>query len=321
MASVRTVLLVLLLIFLYLTPDRQQQQQLHWERHGTHADRTKQQQQLLRLLLHEARSSRYGDFDPAAGKWLSNITGFSAADQRGAAAHSGDDGDGTAGFAAWSALRSVKAAARQHLENALGAHIVARLDSGNVAGGAQSRHASGATGTAIATSPYHKDGNTESDGEEGKKEKEEVGEEKEFGTPPAPFYRNLTAVVSGKWVRADLIDGMLSAPRPGRSTNGSSSAAGATELPESGSHVGGRYLKNVTAHHGVLQLRLDDSDQIHEGGGESEHIRELGAMLDIREEGHSGPSWFSSGSEWPVKLRGVHYPDYGAVILTTMSEK
>lgn len=116
---------------------------------------------------------------------------------------------------------------------------------------------------------------------------------------PLPVYQNVTGKLQGDWVRRKL-----AGDRPPLNT---------TAIALENEYFTNEFSQNVTGNSGTFYLDL------REGGGEelrlrNGEIRELRAALAVE----SGDFW---GNTWHLSLYGVHFPETGAVILTTSSEK
>ena len=116
---------------------------------------------------------------------------------------------------------------------------------------------------------------------------------------PLPVYQNVTGKLQGDWVRRKL-----AGDRPPLNT---------TAIALENEYFTNEFSQNITGNSGTFYLDL------REGGGEelrlrNGEIRELRAALAVE----SGDFW---GNTWHLSLYGVHFPETGAVILTTSSEK
>ncbi|PKY08777.1 putative RING finger ubiquitin ligase [Aspergillus campestris IBT 28561] len=116
---------------------------------------------------------------------------------------------------------------------------------------------------------------------------------------PLPVYQNVTGKLQGDWVRRKL-----AGDRPPLNT---------TAIALENEYFTNEFSQNVTGNSGTFYLDL------REGGGEelrlrNGEIREIRAAMAVE----SGDFW---GTTWHLSLYGVHFPETGAVVLTTSSEK
>lgn len=116
-----------------------------------------------------------------------------------------------------------------------------------------------------------------------------------------PIYQNVTGIVRGEWVRSPASVGMRD-PRINLT-------AVVPELLYSTQE----YNRNITGNGGKIQFKLDEkrSKELDSAPGS---VREISAQVTIKDE-------TSSGDGWEITMHGVHYPDFGGIILSTTSEK
>lgn len=114
-------------------------------------------------------------------------------------------------------------------------------------------------------------------------------------------YKNVTGLVKGPWVRSS------SFTSPGKPRLNTTSAKHENSLSPN------EYLKNITGAEGAMQIILSErtGEQL---GHPRAWVREITARMIIQDEK-------SSEHSWDIRLRGVHFPEYGSIILTTTSEK
>lgn len=116
-----------------------------------------------------------------------------------------------------------------------------------------------------------------------------------------PIYQNVTGIIRGEWVRSPVAAGVRSP-----SVNLS------TVVPDLvySTH---EFNRNITGASGKLRLKLDEKrSQLFDSGNGS--VREISAQVTI-EDGSSG------GDGWQIAMHGVHFPDFGGIVLSTTSEK
>ena len=116
-----------------------------------------------------------------------------------------------------------------------------------------------------------------------------------------PLYKNVTGRVKGVWIRSSLMTNLQQ-----------SQVTSTGPEPDSKKFVDD-YAKNITSSEGTVQIKLDERRGLLVGRRHGS-IREISATMTI-----SGGKTSRHG--WDVRLRGVHYPEYGSVILTTTSKK
>ena len=115
-----------------------------------------------------------------------------------------------------------------------------------------------------------------------------------------PLYQNITGLIKGQWVCSKLLDGYTS-PR-----------INLTATSPSIEYSPGGFDRNITGESGTLRIKLDErrSEIISENGS----VRQIRADMTIKDDN-------SSGDGWEMTLHGIHYPDIGAVLLSTTSER
>jgi transmembrane E3 ubiquitin-protein ligase len=132
----------------------------------------------------------------------------------------------------------------------------------------------------------------------------------------SPTWLNATGLVRGSWTRREA-----SSPRTWSDYNFTAMTPG---ISWSGTH--GEWNRNVTGSEGTMQLRIEDKKrhmEYEEDIGDEHHrlstggsVREVAAGLIIEDSAHDG-----SGSQYEMRLHGVHWPAQGNMLLTTTSEK
>ncbi|CAL8574081.1 hypothetical protein XPA_000054 [Xanthoria parietina] len=115
--------------------------------------------------------------------------------------------------------------------------------------------------------------------------------------PGIPFYRNVTGIVRGRWVRSNLEDGT----KP--------PVLNLTALVPRMAYTTDRYTRNMTGSEGGVLIRFDEK-QSHIIPSEDTSAREITADLTLEDD-------HSSGNVWHMTLHGVHFPQDGSIILTT----
>lgn len=131
-------------------------------------------------------------------------------------------------------------------------------------------------------------------------------------------WQNATGIVKGPWVRRNASEG--------RTWSDYNFTAMTPLVTWSGTHS--EWNRNVTGSEGKMQLRVEDkrrhieyddedvspdSNRLSTGGS----VREVAATLNIDDAiGLDG-----SGSNYEMRLHGVHWPRQGNMLLTTTSEK
>jgi transmembrane E3 ubiquitin-protein ligase len=116
----------------------------------------------------------------------------------------------------------------------------------------------------------------------------------------APFYRNLTGLVKGTWLRSKIGQDL---PPP------SLNSTILSDIP----YVTQDFTRNITSQRGDLHLKLDQKKSFQLRIA-SNVVQELKGELTISDES-------ASGDGWELILHGVHFVESGSAILTTSSEK
>ncbi|PYH46347.1 ubiquitin-protein ligase dscA [Aspergillus saccharolyticus JOP 1030-1] len=114
-----------------------------------------------------------------------------------------------------------------------------------------------------------------------------------------PVYRNATGKLRGEWVR--------------RKQDKPHAPLNKTAIIQENEYFTHEFSQNVTGNSGTFYL------DVREGGGQElrspqGHVREIRATLTVE----SGEFW---GNTWYLSLIGIHFPETGGIILSTMSEK
>lgn len=127
------------------------------------------------------------------------------------------------------------------------------------------------------------------------------------------IYDNVTGIVTGRWVR---YKGDLTGEEEHRRYNLSEVSPGIDWSVENEEAWG----RNITGSEGKLRLSIDEKEgeegeAVVEGLGTDFHrAREITATLTVQDES-------SSGDGWDITTHGVHWPEEGAMLLTTTSDK
>lgn len=116
-----------------------------------------------------------------------------------------------------------------------------------------------------------------------------------------PMYQNITGIIRGQWARSRVGEATL-AP-----------TLNLTALSPRIAYATNEYTRNITGSVGDLQIWLDEKK------GESllsdqGSVREVRADLTIKDDK-------STGDGYEMALHGVHYPQEGAVVLSTTSQR
>ena len=119
------------------------------------------------------------------------------------------------------------------------------------------------------------------------------------GRRALPFYQNVTGIVHGRWERS-------------RSALPQQSASNLTHLSPK-VRATADHGRNITGSRGEMFVRLDErkSEVYHDG---LDWVRDIKAEITVQEEG-------AFGDGWEMILHGVHFPDSGAIVLSTTSDK
>ena len=116
---------------------------------------------------------------------------------------------------------------------------------------------------------------------------------------PIPLFRNITGYVRGEWVRSGLEQEFEPPPE---------------DQPEEEDRTSSPdYLRNVTGLEGKVRFRFKEQtdDRNDEQSGQTYPVTAHMAIQDDK----------SYGDGWELTLHGVHYADFGGVLLTTTSDK
>jgi len=114
-------------------------------------------------------------------------------------------------------------------------------------------------------------------------------------------YRNISGFVHGEWVRSPL-----SRVRHPVDMNISSMVPEFAPLAE--------FDRNLTGTHGTARLHLKEMEGKQQTDG-NRTISEVKATVVIEDGDSWGKNW------WEFNVNGVHFPDFGGVVLTTTSER
>jgi transmembrane E3 ubiquitin-protein ligase len=248
MDSGRAVLLLLVLFFVFLSPDGtdqtpSQQNELH------------DQFQQVRYNLDVLRNSTSPVLEPEG----LNLTGFKITD----------------GFA-WDILPLAKERAWEQLKSVLG-------DVG----------VSNAEGTAEHPRKQERlHENTPWDALR--------ADDKTRSVDEIPIYRNVSGLVVGEWVRSRHSQG-IKLPH-----------VNLTTVVGPNMYATERYDRNITGKEGKMQVSFSENENGATTGDSA--IRNIKASVVIRDD-------TSTGDGWDAQLHGVHYLDFGAIILATTSDK
>ena len=127
------------------------------------------------------------------------------------------------------------------------------------------------------------------------------------------LYENVTGIVTGKWTRNT---GQLPGEEIHRRYNLSDISPGIDWAFENEA----AWSRNVTGSEGKLRLNIDEKEGkegevvLEEATGAWKRAREIKATMTIQDES-------SSGDGWDAMIHGVHWPEEGAMLLTTTSDK
>ena len=231
-----------------------------------------QQRQLGHVLDRERNdldllnATRYGDFDPLNNKWI-NVTGLRKED----------------GYA-WHLLPKVQERAREHLMRVLEPWSKAQSSEQTI--GIGDRYRSVETADGYPYTPTNASTNVD------------------WKTLHVPFYRNITGILNGEWVRSKL-----------EGDRGPSPVLNLTALTPERSYSSQDYNRNITGKEGELRIKLDEKkSQRYDSEQWQSSVRQIKGQITIVDE-------TSRGDGWEFTLYGVHYPESGSVVLTTSSDK
>ncbi|KAJ9665310.1 hypothetical protein H2201_004602 [Coniosporium apollinis] len=115
-----------------------------------------------------------------------------------------------------------------------------------------------------------------------------------------PLYRNVTGYIGGKWARSKVAEGLLT-PQLKLSA----------VAPE-GTYVTQEYNRNLTGHEGKVRLKFREKERAVKASNDS--VKDISATLTIWDDE-------SYGDWWEMALHGVHFRDFGGMLLTSTSEK
>ena len=115
-----------------------------------------------------------------------------------------------------------------------------------------------------------------------------------------PFFQNVTGLVHGRWRRS-------SSTQPQRAPR-----LNLTRLSPD-PYMTADFSRNITGTEGDLFVKLDEksSEVVYDPSGT---VREISADMTIQDES-------AYGDGWQMELHGVHFPESGAVLLSTTSDK
>ena len=118
--------------------------------------------------------------------------------------------------------------------------------------------------------------------------------------PVVPFFKNVTGLVRGKWVRSATV-------RTRQPPALNLTALSPIPYPTK------EYTRNITGSGGDLTIKLDEkkSKVIYNGQNSA---REIKAEMTVKDES-------SSGDGWDMTMYGVHFPESGHAILSTTGDR
>ncbi|KAL8698447.1 MAG: hypothetical protein Q9201_006572, partial [Fulgogasparrea decipioides] len=119
--------------------------------------------------------------------------------------------------------------------------------------------------------------------------------------PKIPIYRNVTGIVHGRWVRSNVANG-TKAP-----------SLNLTALVPRVTYTTAKYARNILGIEGDLRIRLDEK-RSESVGYRNTTVREISGDITLQDES-------STGDGWDMTLHGVHYPQEGAIVLTTTGQR
>ncbi|KAI9742082.1 MAG: hypothetical protein M1834_000472 [Cirrosporium novae-zelandiae] len=118
-----------------------------------------------------------------------------------------------------------------------------------------------------------------------------------------PLYRNVSGIIRGEWLRSKGFEDIRSP-----SLNLSNIAPDIIFAIH-------EYDRNITGAGGKLRINFDEKEHTSQIiSTEEGSVREIHAILIIQDE-------TSNGDGWEMTMHGVHFPEFGEIILTTSSEK
>ena len=237
----------------------------------TNRSSPRQQFQFGRVLERERHdlellnATRYGDFDPLNDKWV-NVTGLRQED----------------GYA-WHLLPKVQARAREHLGRAVEPWAGTTSLEKTVEVAERYQSIEKADG-------FLSEGNTST--------------QIDWAALPVPFYRNITGILNGKWVRSDL-----------EISRGLPPVLNVTALTPKKIYASKEYNRNITGAEGDLRIKLYEKKSIsYNSSLWQSSVRQVKAEMTVEDE-------TSKGDGWEITLYGVHFPESGSVLLSTSSDK
>jgi transmembrane E3 ubiquitin-protein ligase len=136
--------------------------------------------------------------------------------------------------------------------------------------------------------------------------------------PKLGLYRNVTGVVHGTWVRSSEEDKEVVGKGRERMN--------LTEIAPKVHWSYGVWSRNVTGSEGSLMVVLEEKGEENVGGERSkgtegsvdekadDFVREVSATMTVGDES-------ASGDGWEMRVHGVHWPQRGALVMTTTSAK
>ena len=136
--------------------------------------------------------------------------------------------------------------------------------------------------------------------------------------PRLGLYRNVTGVVHGTWVRSSEED--KETVRRGKER------MNLTEIASWVHWSSGVWNRNVTGRDGSLMVVLEEKGEENIGGERfkgteepvddkaDDFVREVSATMTVGDES-------TSGDGWEMRVHGVHWPQRGALVMTTTSAK
>lgn len=290
MADPRAVLTLLLILFIIFTPSGP---------NDPSAIPGRARDRLLEALTNERHnldvlnSTKWGDFDPSAlngppgspvGRWI-NLTGFGRVED-------GPDGkeQDHSGVFGWERLGNIKNRVREKMVYQTGDE--------------------GLEGTLSAIPNPQYDGVTNKD----------VGQ---YGWISKPFYKNISGVVHGDWVRSPVQEG-IQAPTLNMSHYAPEGPFGPLEIH--------RFGRNLTEDmkKGWVKIAFEENDDEStllskvvgvedDDKGSPVITKEVQLLREVRASINIGSE--DTGDDWEAQVYGVHYLETGNMVLTTTSLK
>ncbi|KAI9678680.1 MAG: hypothetical protein M1817_005737 [Caeruleum heppii] len=127
------------------------------------------------------------------------------------------------------------------------------------------------------------------------------GEESSLYRDSVGVYKNITGLIQGEWVRTEGSEDRL-APQ-----------LNLTTLAPNAVFSTAQFDRNITGSSGKVQIKLDEKTG-GQLGDDKGQVKEIKARMTIQDD-------TTVGDGWEMRLYGVHFPEFGQVILTTTSEK